>query len=60
MNTGQLFVYAVVTAISLPCIATLATLVDEFGWRPALALSLSAIGLALGAGVVLARLVGIA
>ena len=60
MTNGQLFVYAVVTAISLPCIATLATLVDEFGWRPALTVSGAAVGLAVGAGVVLARLVGIA
>lgn len=60
LNNGQLFVYAIVTAISIPCIATLATLVDEFGWRPALAVSGAAVGLALGAGAVLARLAGIA
>jgi len=60
MGTGQLFVYAVVTAISIPCVASLATLVDEFGWRPAVAMSGAAVGLAVGAGAILARLLGIA
>lgn len=57
MSTGQLFVYAVVTAISVPCVATLASLVDEFGWPPALAISGAVLGLAVAAGAVLARLV---
>ena len=60
MNTGQLFVYAVVTAISIPCVASLATLVDEFGWRPAVAMSGAAVGLAVGAGAILARIFSIA
>ena len=58
MTSGQLFVFAVVTAISIPCIATVASLVDEFGWRPTLAIAAGVLGLALTVGVVLARLVG--
>jgi ferrous iron transport protein B len=60
MTDGQLFVYAVVTAVSVPCAATLATLADEFGWRSALAITAAVLGVALLAGSLLARLVGIA
>lgn len=60
MSAGQLFVYAVVAALSIPCAATFATLVGEFGWRPSLAISGATLGLALGAGSILARLLGIA
>jgi ferrous iron transport protein B len=59
MSHGQLFVYAVVTAVSIPCAATLATLVDEFGWRPALGICAATLGLALAVGAVLARLLGV-
>ena len=57
MSSGQLFVYAVVTAISIPCVATLASLVDEFGWRGAIAITGSVLGVALTVGAVLARVV---
>jgi len=60
MTPGQLFVYAVVAAVSVPCVATLATLADEFGWRPALAVTGATLGLALSAGALIARLAGIA
>jgi ferrous iron transport protein B len=60
MSSGQLFVYAVVTAVSIPCAATLATMVGEFGWRPALSISAATLAVALGAGAVLARLLGVA
>jgi ferrous iron transport protein B len=60
MSNGQLFVYAIVTAVSIPCAATLATLVDEFGWPAAGAITAAVLGLALAVGVVAARLVGIA
>ncbi len=60
LSPAQLFVFAVVTSISVPCAATLATLAGEFGWRPALAISGSSLVLALGAGGVLARVFGIA
>ncbi len=60
MNSGQLFVFAVVTAVSIPCVATVATLADEFGWRGAFTVSAATLGVALAAGGILARLVGIA
>jgi len=58
MTNGQLFVYAVITALSIPCIASVASLVDEFGWRPTLAIAGSVLGLALVVGTVLAHVVG--
>ena len=57
---AQLFVFAIVVSISVPCAATLATLADEFGWRPALGMAGATLVLALGTGVVLARALGIA
>jgi ferrous iron transport protein B len=60
MSPAQLFVYAIVTSVSVPCIATLATLAGEFGWRAALAMSAATLGIAMGAGGVIARLLGIA
>jgi len=58
MTHGQLFVYAVITALSIPCIASVASLVDEFGWKPTLAIAGSVLGLALAVGTVLAHIVG--
>ncbi len=60
MTSGQLFVYAIVTAVSVPCVATLATLIDEFGWRPAMAVTGATLGVALASGALVARLVGVA
>lgn len=57
MSAGQLFVFAVVSAISVPCAATLASLVDEFGRRSALVITGSVLAVGLGTGAVLARLV---
>jgi len=57
MTSGQLFVFAVVTAISIPCIATVASLVDEFGWRPTLAIGGAVLAIALGIGALLAQIV---
>ena len=58
LSPAQLFVYAVVSSVSVPCVATLATLAGEFGWRAALAMSGATIGIALAVGGVLARLLG--
>jgi ferrous iron transport protein B len=58
MTSGQLFVFAVVTAISIPCVATLASLKGEFGWRSTLAISAALLGTAVATGALLARLVG--
>ena len=60
MTPAQLFVYAIVTPVSVPCVATLATLRGEFGWRPALAMSGATLVIALAAGGLLARLLGTA
>jgi len=60
MSHGQLFVYAVVTAVSFPCIATLSALTSELGRRTALAMSGATIAIALLAGGLIARVIGIA
>ncbi|HEX5589369.1 MAG TPA: ferrous iron transporter B [Candidatus Limnocylindrales bacterium] len=60
MSAGQVFVFAIVTSISIPCAATLAALAEELGRRPALAITLGSLALALVTGGVLARLLGIA
>jgi len=59
MTPEQLFVYAVVTSISVPCIATLAALASELGWRTAAAISAATLALAIGIGGILARLLGV-
>jgi ferrous iron transport protein B len=60
MTPAQLFVYAIVASVSVPCVATLATLAGEFGWRAALTMSAASLAVAIGAGGILARLLGIA
>lgn len=60
LSPAQLFVYAVVASLSIPCIATLAALRGELGGRAALLISAASLALALGVGAVLARLLGIA
>ncbi len=60
MTPAQLFVYAVVASVSIPCLATLAALRGELGSRAAVGISAATLGLALGVGAVLARLLGIA
>jgi ferrous iron transport protein B len=60
MTPGQLFVFAIVTSVSMPCAATLAAMAGEFGWRPALAMLTTTLTIALAAGGVLARLLSVA
>ncbi len=60
MTPGQLFVYAVVTSVSIPCLATLATLKAELGSRAAAGISVGTVALALGVGMLLSRLLGTA
>ncbi len=60
MSPGQLLVFAVVTGLSVPCVATIGALAGEFGWRPAVAVSGATLVTALGTGAVVARLVGVA
>ena len=60
MTPGQLFVFAVVTGLSVPCVATIGALAGEFGWRRAAMLSGATLATAVGTGAVVARLVGVA
>jgi ferrous iron transport protein B len=60
MTPGQLFVFAIATAVSMPCAATLAALRGEFGWRPTLVMCATTLAIALLAGGLLARLLGVA
>jgi ferrous iron transport protein B len=60
MSPPQLFVFAVVASISVPCVATLAALRGELGTRATAGICAGSLGLALGIGAVLARLLGIA
>lgn len=60
MVPGQLFVFAVVTGLSVPCVATIGALAGEFGWRRAFLVSGATLATALGTGAVVARLVGAA
>ncbi|HEX5827705.1 MAG TPA: ferrous iron transporter B [Candidatus Limnocylindrales bacterium] len=60
MTPSQLFVFAVVSSLSIPCIATLSALRGELGTRAAVGISVGTVALALGVGAVLARLLGIA
>ncbi len=59
MTPGQLFVYAVVASVSIPCVATLAALAGELGWRTATAMSAATLAIAIAIGGVLARLLGV-
>ena len=60
MSPPQLFVYAVVAAVSVPCVATIAALRSELGWRTCGAISIGSVALALAVGGILARLLGTA
>ena len=52
----QMFVFAFVVMIYIPCIATIAVLVREFGYKAAAIISLAEIGLAIALGGVLLRI----
>ncbi len=60
LTPGQAFVFAIVTSVSFPCVATFAALAGELGRRAALTMTAASIGLALAVGGVIARIVGIA
>ncbi len=59
MNARQIFVYALVNTIYIPCIATIAVLGQELGWRRAALISLLTILLALAIGGVAYRVAGL-
>ncbi len=57
MTTGQIVTYAVVNSIYIPCVATIAVLGRELGWRRTAAISLGTVALAVAVGGLIARLV---
>jgi ferrous iron transport protein B len=60
MSPGQVFVFAIVTSISIPCAATLAALSAELGRRPAAWITAGSLAIALVVGGVIARMLAIA
>ncbi len=60
MDRGQIFTYALVNTLYIPCIATIAVLARELGWRRALLISGFTIALALLAGGIAHRLIALA
>ncbi|MEM2213796.1 MAG: ferrous iron transport protein B [Candidatus Nezhaarchaeales archaeon] len=50
MTLSQMYVFALVVAIYIPCIATFAALIREFGWNRALLISLTTLVVAMLAG----------
>jgi ferrous iron transport protein B len=56
MDRGQIVTYALVNTLYVPCIATIAVLARELGWRRALSISAFTVALALLAGGVARRL----
>jgi ferrous iron transport protein B len=60
LSPGQLAVFAVVTAFSIPCVATVAAMAGELGSRLTAIIGAATVGIALVVGAILARVVGIA
>ena len=56
LTRTQMFVFAFVVMIYIPCIATIAVLVREFGYRRAAIITLTEIGLAVSLGGILLRI----
>lgn len=59
LTPTQMFVFAFVVMIYIPCIATIAVLVKEFGYKRAALISLSEVGFAIALGGVLLRILTI-
>lgn len=58
MTPAQLFVYALVNTIYIPCVATIAVLGRELGWRRALGIMAFTITLAILIGGIAFRIIG--
>lgn len=56
MTRNQIFTYALVNTLYVPCVATIAVLARELGWRRAILISGFTVVLALGAGGLAHRL----
>ncbi len=50
MAPTQLYTFALVTSIYIPCVATLAALVREFGWKRAMLMSVTTLAMAIIVG----------
>ena len=59
LTATQMIVFALVTMIYIPCLATVAACAREFGWKKALAITLIDIGLALFLGGLAYRLLSL-
>ena len=56
LTPTQMFVFAFVVMIYIPCIATIAVLVKEFGYKRAALISLTEVGFAIALGGILLRI----
>ena len=56
LSPGQLFTYALVTTLYVPCVASVAALGRELGWRQAGTIVAITVAIALAVGSVAARL----
>ncbi|MGC8999150.1 MAG: ferrous iron transport protein B [Candidatus Bathyarchaeia archaeon] len=56
LSAIQMIVFALVIMIYIPCIATIAALIREFGWRKALAITITDVALALLLGGIAYRI----
>ncbi|MEM1563061.1 MAG: ferrous iron transport protein B [Candidatus Bathyarchaeia archaeon] len=59
LSALQMVVFALVIMVYIPCIATIAALVREFGWRKAMAITLTDIALALLLGGIAYRILSL-
>ncbi|HTX43772.1 MAG TPA: ferrous iron transport protein B, partial [Methanocella sp.] len=59
MSPVQLIVLALVSMLYIPCLATIFTLASELGWKNAIVMTLSEIGLAIVIGGIAFRLLGL-
>jgi ferrous iron transport protein B len=60
MNADQLFVYALVNTIYMPCLATLAVLARDLGWPRVAGIAAATVLIALAAGGVANHLLSLA
>ena len=59
MSAGQMFIFSFISMIYIPCVATAAALIKEFGWKKAFLMSITSIAIAFFTGGLLARLLAL-
>jgi ferrous iron transport protein B len=59
MTVDQIVVYTIVNTIYIPCVATIAVLGRELGWRRAIAISVGTVAVALVVGGIVSRLLAL-